>query len=71
MVDHDWIDASVRNPTKKDADKKACVLAWHRYNGITVTGWHQFHHDANGFLTHWKPAPNPPPGFEAWEYDDR
>ena len=69
MTDNDWIDARTRKPTQEDADKKGCVLVWHQCNGVMVTGWHQFSH--NRFLTHWKPAPCPPPGFEAWEYTDK
>ena len=65
MADNDWIDVRTRKPTKDDADLKGCVLAWHRYNGFTATGFHQFEH--NEFLVFWKPAPAPPTGFEIWE----
>lgn len=65
-----WIDAKDRKPTKDDADKKGCVLVWHRYDGAMVTGWHQFDTNANGFLTHWAPKPKPPEGFPAWEDEE-
>lgn len=68
MADNDWISATTRKPTQEDADKTNCVLAWHRYSGLMVVGWHQF--GWNRFLTHWKPAPDPPPGYEAWEKTD-
>lgn len=69
MANKDWIDANTRKPVEKDADIQACVLAWHRYSGVMITGYLQFYHDVNGFLTHWMPTPDPPPGFEAWERD--
>lgn len=62
-----WIDAATRKPTQADADKKGCVIVWHCYNGAMITGWHQFDSNGNGFLTHWAPKPNPPPGFPEWE----
>ena len=54
----EWISAAERLPTKEDADAQGCVIAWHRYNGVMVTGWHQF--GRNQFYTHWAP-PLPPP----------
>lgn len=71
MTDVPWIDANTRIPNAEDADKKGCVLAWHRYNGMMVTGWHQFEHNANGFLTHWAPGAKPPDGFPEWEEKER
>lgn len=65
MTDKDWIDAEQRKPAQEDADRKGCVLAWHRYNGTMVTGWHQF--TENSFFTHWQKAPEPPDGFPLWE----
>lgn len=53
-----WIDAKVQKPTAADADPQGCVIAWHRYNGMMVTGWHQF--GDNPYFTHWAP-PMPPP----------
>ena len=59
MENEQWIDAiSERKPTKDDADEQNLVLAWHVYNGVTVTGYHQFGH--NHFLTHWMHIPKPP-----------
>ena len=69
MENNGWIDANDRKPGQKDADKKNCVIAWHRYNGTMVVGWHQF--GWKQFLTHWKPALPPPPGYETWEYTDK
>lgn len=37
----EWIDRDERVPTKADADVYGCVVAWHRYNGLIVTGWHR------------------------------
>jgi hypothetical protein len=65
MMESDWIDARYRKPTKEDADHKGCVIAWHRYDGTMVTGWHQF--GRSEFYTHWMPAPKPPKGFPLWE----
>lgn len=35
----DWIDKDERLPTQADADVYGCLVAWHQYNGLTVTGW--------------------------------
>lgn len=53
-----WIASAERKPTAEDADIMNCVLARHEYDGIMVTGWHQFGH--NRFLTHWMKTPQPP-----------
>lgn len=59
MENEKWIDAiAERKPTKEDADERNCVLVWHVYNGVMVTGYHQF--DSSRFLTHWMPCPKPP-----------
>lgn len=58
MDDDRWIDANQRKPTVADCDAYHCVLAYHRYNGAMVTGWHQF--DASTMFTHWMPLPPPP-----------
>lgn len=65
MTGKDWIDADERKPTQADADHKGCVVAWHKYNGTMVTGWHQFHR--NGFFTHWQHTPKAPEGFPLWD----
>ena len=54
----EWIDLTVRKPTKEDADSMECVVYWHVYDGVTVTGYHQY--ERNRFLTHWMPPPPPP-----------
>ena len=66
MDDNGWIDASERKPTKRDADLQGCVLAWHRYNGAIVTGWHQFwrrYYGGNSLLTHWQRLPEKPAAY--------
>lgn len=63
-----WIDASERQPTERDADQMGCVIAWHKYQGLMVTGWHQFGH--NRYLTHWLPPIPSPYARERQEYDE-
>lgn len=58
MDDDMWIDAEQRKPTKADCDAFNCVLAYHKYNGAMVTGWHQF--ETSTMYTHWMPLPLPP-----------
>ena len=58
MDDGCWIDAKQRKPTEADTDVYHCVLAYHKYNGAMVTGWHQF--DTSTMFTHWMPLPLPP-----------
>lgn len=62
MTNNGWIDAQERRPTEQDADFAGCVLVWHAFNGVMVTGWHQFEY--NRFLTHWQPPPEPPPNYK-------
>lgn len=57
-MQNEWIDVRERKPTKKDADFAGCVVFWHVYNGVTVTGYHQAGN--NRFLTHWQKPPKPP-----------
>lgn len=38
-----------------------CVLAWHRYSGMMVTGIERV--AQNDFFTHWMPALEPPEGM--------
>ena len=66
----DWVNAGERLPTAQDADRAGCVLVWHKYSGVMVTGFHQFEHNTNGFLTHWAPKPKPPYGFPEWEDEE-
>ena len=55
-----WIDIADRLPTSADGDAWQCVLAWHRYNGAMVIGWHQV--GQNSYITHWQPCPKAPEG---------
>ena len=59
----DWIPLEERAPTIDDADVGHCVIWWHVYNGVMVTGWHQY--KQNRFLTHWMPCPAPPENHKA------
>lgn len=56
-----WIDKTERLPTAADADCERCVLAWHRYSGMMVTGIERV--AQNDFFTHWMPALEPPEGM--------
>ncbi len=62
MSGDDWISIQERKPTKEDSDPTGCVVFWHVYNGVIVTGYHQVEH--NRFLTHWQPPPGPPKNHE-------
>lgn len=65
MSKGNWTDAKERKPTREDADVTGCVLAWHKYNGCMVTGWHQF--GVSAMYTHWQRTPEPPEGNPLWE----
>lgn len=54
MIVPDWVDRDERLPTEKDADAQGCVIVWHVYNGVMVTGW--FNVENNRFISHWIPA---------------
>lgn len=56
-----WVPVTERMPTEKDGDPQRCVLAWHVYQGVMVTGWHQI--KGNQFITHWA-TPRGPEGEE-------
>lgn len=58
-----WVDVRVRKPTPADADETGCVIVWHTYQGVMVTGWFQV--EMNSLITHWMPTPRPPKG--KWE----
>lgn len=58
MDNHGWIDLRDRKPTKDDSDAAGCVLFWHVYNGVMLTGY--FQTEYNRFLTHWMPTPEAP-----------
>lgn len=53
-----WIRCADRMPTKRDADVYGCVVAWHMYNGLMVTGWHRIRD--NQFITAWAKTPKGP-----------
>lgn len=53
-----WIEARDRRPNGEDADIFGCVLARHEYDGIRVTGWHQF--ECDKYWSHWQRTPEPP-----------
>lgn len=56
-----WINAMEKLPTKEDADMMNCVLAKNRYEEVSITGYHQFHH--NSALIAWKRLPTPPSDY--------
>lgn len=56
-----WVPVTERMPTEKDADPQRCVLAWHVYQGMMVTGWHQI--NGNQFITHWATPRGPEEGI--------
>lgn len=58
MIVDDWIDRDERLPTEQDADVFRCVMVWHVYNGLMVTGW--FNVAGNRFISHWmRTVPRP------------
>lgn len=54
MIVSDWVDRDERLPTEADADVQGCVIVWHVYNGVMITGWFNVPH--NRFISHWMPA---------------
>ena len=58
MFLHDWIPREERLPTAEDADAFNCVIVYHVFNGVMITGWHRV--ADNRFISHWThtmPAP--------------
>lgn len=53
-----WIPSAERKPTERDADVYGCVLVYHAYQGVMVTGWFQV--GENSLITHWARTPEPP-----------
>lgn len=53
-MDDVWINKKDRLPTAEDADPQGCVLVWHTFNGLMVTGWFQV--ERGVFLNYWQPA---------------
>lgn len=49
---------SDRQPTQDDADEYGCVIVWHLFQGVMITGWRNA---ANGmYNTHWMHTPAKP-----------
>lgn len=58
MIVNDWTPIDDRLPTQEDADVHGCVIAWHVYQGVLITGWRYV--AENRFVSHWTrtiPAP--------------
>lgn len=53
-----WVAVSGRLPGREDGDAQGCVLVWHAFNGVMVTGWHNI--AWNRFFTHWMQTPRGP-----------
>lgn len=54
----EWTPIDDRLPTQEDADVHGCVIAWHVYQGVLITGWRYV--AENRFFSHWMrtiPAP--------------
>lgn len=57
-----WIDMSARKPTQDDADEYGCVIVWHLFQGVMITGWRNA---ASGiYHTHWQKTPDAPEGVK-------
>lgn len=57
-----WVKREEGLPTEKDADAYGCVMAWHKYNGVMVTGWRRV--VENEFIVAWAHTPMGPEGEE-------
>lgn len=57
----EWISRNERLPTAKDADLQNCVIVWHLYNGVMVTGY-RFAAE-NKLNTHWMRCMEAPKDF--------
>lgn len=55
-----WIDRTVRMPTKADANPQGCVLIWDENNGIMIKGWHNTAEICRAPVTHWATPPKGP-----------
>lgn len=49
-----WIEKAERLPEQQDANEWGCVIVWHTYQGVMVTGWRNA--KENSFVTHWMHA---------------
>jgi hypothetical protein len=54
----EWYDKTEQPPCMEDADNQGCVIAWHTFDGVLITGWRYVMQ--NSFITHWFPTPMPP-----------
>lgn len=54
MMQVNWIEKGERIPEPDETDPTGCVLAWHVYNGMMITGVQNI--TSNPFITHWLPA---------------
>ena len=68
MFLHDWIPREERLPTEADADAFNCVIVYHVFNGVMITGWHRV--ADNRFISHWTHTPPDPPDIDP-EYKNR
>lgn len=55
-----WNLCADRMPKERDADAWGCVLVWHKYQGVMVTGWHRV--QENEFYVAWARTPMGPEG---------
>ena len=54
MQVNDWTPIDERLPTEADADAQGCVIAWHVFQGLLITGWRYV--AENRFFSHWMPT---------------
>jgi hypothetical protein len=58
----EWVRTSKRKPTKEDADKLGCVLAYIDVTGIILTiPWYDV---VPEIYSHWTATPQPPKGVQ-------
>ena len=55
-----WTMKTDRLPLQSDADVFGCVLAWHVFSGVMVTGWRRV--EENDFIIAWRRTPEGPGG---------
>ena len=56
-----WTMKTERLPLQSDADAFGCVLAWHTFSGVLVTGWRRV--EENDFIIAWQRTPKGPGGI--------
>ena len=54
----EWYNKQERPPSIDDSDRQGCVIAWHEFDGVQITGWRYVLQ--NQHITHWFPTPLPP-----------